>query len=324
MGARYLLFSVSLVMISCLSAQGVTLEKVTVLKDHKEEVNYIVFSPDGKLMASSSDDNMVFIWDTAKWMHTGTLASEDEPLAIAFGKDGKDLFVIDHDNRLSKWEIETGTRSTNARLGCAVNDLKISPDGKTLAIACDGKRILLWSVAENISVKTLLGHSNDVMSLAFSADGLRLASGGKKRELIIWDTAEWKQLQLFKEHSEDIAAVVFSPGGDQVAAASYDDKVVVWDLKSGGKRTELAKNTEQGERAIAWHPAGSFLISTYRKPSPDPKAQDTCETIAWDAATGVIQAYAPVGCEVNYLGISTDGNTVAVGGKDITVYSVKE
>jgi WD40 repeat protein len=311
-------------MMSCLSAYGVTLEKLTVLKDHKEEVNYIAFSPDGKLMATSSEDNMVFIWDTSKWMHTGTLPSEDEPLAVAFGKDGKDLFIVDHDNILSKWELETGTRRTNAKLGCAVNDLNISPDGKTLAVACDGKRILIWSVAENVLMKTLVGHSNDVMSLAFSADGSRLASGGKKRELIIWDTAEWKQLQLFNEHSEDIAAVAFSPGGEQVAAGSFDNKVVIWDLKSGGKRTELTKHAEEGDRAIAWRPSGGFLISTDRKPSPDPKVQEACETIAWNAETGAIQASAPVGCEVNYLGISPDGKTVVVVGNDITVYSIKE
>jgi WD40 repeat protein len=315
---------VSLIMIFQLSAYGATLDKIAVLKDHKKVINYVAFSPDGKQMATCSEDNMVFIWDTATWKHTGTLASEDEPLAVAFAKDGKALFVVDHDNRLSRWDIETGVRSTNSRVGCAVNDLRMSPDGKTLAIACDSKSIVIWGVAENAMVKKLVGHKNDVMALAFSKDGLTLASGGKKRELIVWDTADWKQLKVMNDHAEDIACVAFSPGGDQVASGSFDNRVSIWDVKSGEKRMELAKRAQEGDRAIAWHPAGRLLISADRKTSKDTKGADTCETIAWNPASGVIQAAAPVDCGVNHLGITADGTTVAVGGEDISIFTVKE
>ena len=323
MRAKCAVFAVSVIMMSSLSANGVTLEKVTVLNDHTQIVSYVAFSPDGKQMATCSEDNMVFIWDTANWKHTGTLRSEDEPLAVAFAKDGKDIFVVDHDNRLSKWGIESGVRQTNDKVGCAINDLKISPDGKTLAIPCDSKAIVIWNVAENKLAKKLEGHKNDVMSLAFSPDGLKLVSGGKDRQLIVWDTAEWKQLQVMKGHTQDILSVVFSPSGEQVASGTNDNKVSVWDVKSGERRIELAKHKQEGDRAIAWHPAGKFLIATDRKERKDSGGQDTCETIVWNPANGDIQAAAPVSCRVNYLGISPDGRTVAVGARDISIYAVK-
>ena len=324
MKAKTVIIAVGLLIFSCVSSYGISLDKVTVLNDHKEIVNYVTFSRDGKQMASCSEDNMVYIWDTAQWKHTGTLRSEDEPLAVAFAPDGKKIFVVDHNNTLSRWDIDSGARQSNDQIGCAVNDIKISPDGKSLAIACDGKKLVIWDVAENKLNKMLTGHKNDVMTVEFSADGRKLISGGKDCQAIVWDTTDWKQLQVLKGHDEDILSAVFSPSGEQAASGSNDNKISLWELKSGQRRMEFVKHGQEGDRAIAWHPSGKFLIAADRTPKKKAGEVDICETIAIDEASGAIRAAVPVNCGVNHLVITSDGGTVAVGGGNIAVYSIKE
>jgi WD40 repeat protein len=324
MKTKTVVIAVGLLIFSCVSAHSISLDKVTDLNDHKETINYIAFSRDGKQMASCSEDNMVYIWDTTNWKHTGTLRSEDEPLGVAFAPDGKHVFVIDHDSRLSRWDIDSGVRQTNDKIGCAVNDIKISPDGKTLAIACDAKKIVIWDVAENKLNKKLAGHKNDVMSLSFSADGRKLISGGKDCQAIVWDTSDWKELQVLKGHDEDILGAVLSPSGEQAASGSNDNKISLWDLKTGQRRLEFAKHDQEGDRAIAWHPSGKFLLAADRTPKKKAGEVDICETIAIEVASGAIRAAIPVKCGVNHLGITSDGGTVAVGGGNIAIYTVRE
>lgn len=324
MKAKTVVAAVGFIMLFFVSSHGVTLEKITVLNDHKEMVNYIAFSKDGKQMASCSEDNMVFIWDTTHWKHTGTIRSEDEPLAVAFVPDGKQVFVVDHNNSLSKWDIDSGARQTIDNIGCAVNDIKISPDGKTLAIACDVKTIVIWDVVENKLNKKLKGHNDDVMSISFSTDGQKLISGGKDCQVIVWDASDWKQLQVLKGHNEDILSVVLSPNCERAASGTNDNKLALWDLKSGQKRLEFVKHDQEGDRALAWHPSGKLLIAADRTPKKKSGEVDKCETIAIDEATGNIQAAIPVNCGVNHLGITSDGSTVAVGGGNITIYSLRE
>jgi hypothetical protein len=64
----------------------------SVLEGHSEEVNAVVFSPDGQLVASASWDSTVRVWETATGHCRSVLV--DQPLTIshiAFSLDGRTL-----------------------------------------------------------------------------------------------------------------------------------------------------------------------------------------------------------------------------------------
>jgi len=98
----------------------------------------VAFSPDGKLLASGSDDRTVKLWDAQNGQEVHTLRGHlHEIKSVAF-----------------------------------------SPDGKRLASGSYDKTVKLWDTQNGQEVYTLSGHPFGVICVTFSPDGKRLASSG--------------------------------------------------------------------------------------------------------------------------------------------------
>ncbi|GMG17252.1 unnamed protein product [Aspergillus oryzae] len=234
------------------------------LEGHSGRVDSVVFSPDGRTLASGSYDSTVKLWDTTTGTERQTLKGHSGRVdSVAFSPDGRTLASGSNDNTVKLWDTTTGTeRQTLKGHSQWVNSVVFSPDGRTLASGSNDNTVKLWDTTTGTERQTLKGHSDWVKSVAFSPDGRTLASGSYDSTVKLWDTTTGTERQTLKGHSQWVNSVVFSPDGRTLASgSSYDCTVKLWDTTTGTERQTLKGHSGQVD-SVAFspdgHPQGPF------------------------------------------------------------------
>jgi WD40 repeat protein len=107
-------------------------------------VDTAAFSPDGKTLATISNDLTARLWDLATHAQIGAPFGSGVG-AVAFSPDGKTLYTAGTDGTARLWDIATHAQ-IGPPLGNELSAVAFSPDGKTLATSgADGTR--LWDIS---------------------------------------------------------------------------------------------------------------------------------------------------------------------------------
>src|SRR5262249_27036764 len=78
------------------------------LRGHTARISDVVFSPDGKILASAGQDGVVRLWDVARRQPLGAPLSghRDEISSLAFRRDGAMLASAGYDGTLRLWDVD--------------------------------------------------------------------------------------------------------------------------------------------------------------------------------------------------------------------------
>ena len=233
------------------------------LTTHSDPVMSIVFSSDGKTLASGSWDNTIKLWDLETKTVITTLSGHSNNVnSLALSPDGKTLASGSLDQTIKLWDLETKTIiDTLTGHSNSVISIAFSPDGRTLASGSRFSAVKLWDLETKTIIDTLNRYSNFANSIAFSPDGRTLASGSLLDQTIkLWDLETKTGIATLSGHSDSVISIAFSPDGKTLASGSSDDTIKLWDLETKIVITTLTGHSGD-VKSVAFSPDGKTLAS---------------------------------------------------------------
>jgi WD40 repeat protein len=298
--------------------------------------SWVLFSPDGETVVSTSLDGTVALWDAESATRRETLRGHSGAVQQpAFSPDGRTLYTVGHDGTAIAWDIG-GDRGLGrhftftqdrAPWGYDGRPGSFSPDGRLVAVGLKEQGIRLWDATDLAPVGPPLSKTGgEVKSLAFAPDGRTLAAVTLHGQATLWDVESRSLLRgPFSAGLGDVLGVSISADGAILAAPGPEDwtgprfdpnegGVNLWEIATGEPLDTIALGVPAGD--IAFGPAGSTLAFVHERGG-------TAEV--WDVAEDSRIAKLPVGSDSQYyyaIAFSPDGRTLATGGLEDPIVRV--
>lgn len=284
-----------------LLAEGAAAPRV--LDAHDRDVLALAFEPKGQLLATSSEDDTVKLWDVATGNLVRSLETHRDAYDPAFSADGKRLMARTED-RVLVWDVASG--AIVARIGEDDHDLylgggaALSPDGKRVAISmATGDGTLSMFDLEPLRVAWQTRDAG-AYTLAFSPGGDELVIRGAYDETLQRLAVSDGQ-RLPRGEDPQAAMTALASSAEHAYTADVTGAISVWSL-ADGQRSAVLRGHDRSVRALSLSADGKRLASGGLDRT----------VVIWDVEARTLVRRIVVPHEVSAVALSSDGADVVV------------
>jgi WD40 repeat protein/cytoskeletal protein RodZ len=244
--------------------------------EHGGPATGVAYSPDGKLLLTAGGDSAK-LWDATSGVLLRTLPHPRTVLSGSFDADGHLVLTVAHDSAARVWNVATGELVTLPQRA-QITGAAFGPDDLVVTGARDNTGAI-WDGRTGALRATLIGHTSQVLSVAFSPAGDRVATGSADGTSRIW-RLDGSLLDVERPERASVNAVAFSPDGATLVSASSDGSAITWGPaqrtqhllgQTGPMRSAffspdgLTVATVSGSTARLWDPYGEPVLHGIHK-----------------------------------------------------------
>ncbi len=305
---------------------------------HLKRINSVVFSQDGKWLASAGDDAKIIIWDLKrtidsedKTIRTTLNNKEQSPItSLAFSPDGKWLASVRLNGTIELWDWQKGGHKKSYQLKQKISELSssvpkvaFSASGEVLAVSTN-KQIELWDVGSQ-SLKSTITEKANVVTFQFSPDGKSIASAIFGSDITLWEIDSGKPVFDPIKEPYTIYSIQFSPDGKTIFGAGASQQIKSWSSQTGLPLSHLATKQSTVVSSMALSPTGETLVSgdfnnfvTFWNLN---KSKEVCRVNPYERK----EKRTPYSRGVSFISFSSDGKMIAAddGHRGIVVWTLE-
>lgn len=243
--------------------------------DHSKTIWAVSWSPDGKYIASASDDGTSHIWNVSTRQRLFSYRSRIQPaqsddgaysvawtskstrLAVGFGDGTAQIVDLATYQQVGSYDSGTG-----GDLRGILYAVSISPDGRYLALGgFFSDDIQIFDIVTQRRVRALSGHTDSVWALAWSHNGRYIASGSADGTARVWDWQSGKVLLVYNKQGDTVRAVSWSPDDARIVSGGLSGPVYLWAADSGQTLLTYGQQTDFEVLAVEWSHHGKYIAS---------------------------------------------------------------
>lgn len=270
------------------------------LRAHTKPVTMVVFSPNGKYLATVSLDNTVRVWDGVSWRELCSfpLEANKQFIGLSFSADSARLATSYRDQSVTVRDASSGRKlaALPRRVGEITSfslwrqagpsqtlsgspyrrlQAAVSLDASRVATVTSEGIVKLWDLRSG-EEKAVPVIGIGVSAMALSPDGSRLVAGHRNGEVTVWS------------ETERILVAAFSPDGRRLATGNLIGTVKLWDVSSGKELWNIPGKTGR-VLGVTFSPDGARLATAAVDELETATVGGMLERVAvtvWDASSG--------------------------------------
>ena len=325
---------------------GENLEFTGLMGTQRGEIRAIAFSPDGRIAASVSAEEVV-LYDVAAVGAIGTIPFQGAYTALTLSADGSQFAVGGADGSLAVYNVSddepahtfqitmppvnslafaadeilyVGSMDSNVAVidmhnnvelaplpgTAAVNDVALHPTIPMLNAAMADNALRWWSTETGEEFGTDTSHEAPATATAFSPDGVWMASADANGVISVWSVESGEWAYAVDGAGVPVNDLAFSADSSLLAAA-LDDRAAIWALSDPSAPAQTLADFFGAVNAVAFSPDMGLLAA----------GSDDGTLQLYDTATGAtLNKFYDHNAPVYGVVFSPDGTRIYSAGGD--------